>query len=313
MARLQSKSFKLKRAYDLAFAPDANLVATISRDVLLWNTSVRKRLLSVHPLSHPSHLDFSPDGTRLAVKSTSGRIVIIDAVTGQTLTDCDNERDGEGASLYFTPDGDSLVDASWGGALSARHSTTGAVIFRESVGGMVSKFTMSADRTTFAYTISRLPASDTQPPPEDSIVIRRWPFTANRPSTMPVARRFITCISLSPSASRLAVLYGAPPTTLEICDVATGRILASAQVELGGSGASVAWSPDESLLGCVERRGISLFHATSLLRTHLIEMPYPASVSFSPHGRLLGLASWEQGRILDLTEVATYELHANVA
>ena len=313
MARLQSKSFKLKQAYDLAFAPDANLVATISRDVLLWDVSARKRLLSIHPLSHPSYLDFSPDGTRLAVKSTSGRIVVIDAVTGQTLADCDNEREGEGAPLYFTPEGDSLVDASWDGALTARHSATGTVIFRESVGGMVSEFTTSADRTTFAYTISRPPVTDTQPPPEDSIVVRRWPFTANHPSIMPVARRFITCISLSPSASRLAVLYGAPPTTLEVCDVATGCILASAEVELGGTGASLGWSPDESLLGCVERRGISLFHSASLVRTHLIEMPYPASVSFSPHGGLLGLASWEQGRVLDMTEMEPHGLHANVA
>jgi WD40 repeat protein len=313
MARLQSKSFKLKRAYDLAFAPDAKLVATISRDVLLWDTSARKRLLSVHPLSHPSHLDFSPDGTRLAIKSTSGRIVVIDAVTGETLTDCDNEREGEGAPLYFTPEGDSLVDASWNGALTARHSATGTVIFRESVGGMVSELTTGADRTTFAYTISRPPATNTEPPPEDSIMVRRWPFTANRSSVMPVARRFIRCISLSPSASRLAVLYGAPPKTLEICDVATGRILASAEVELGGSGTSLGWSPGESLLGCVERRGISLFQSATLLRTHLIEMPYPASVSFSPHGGLLGLASWQQGRVLDMTEVSPHELHANVA
>lgn len=310
MARLQSKSFKLKRAYELAFAPDAKLVATISRDVLLWDTSARKRLLSVHPLSHPSYLDFSPDGTRLAVKSTSGRIVVIDAVTGQTLTDCDNAREGEGARLYFTPEGDSLVDASWNGALTARHPATGTVIFRESVGGMVTKLTTSADRTTFAYTIFKRPATDKEPPPEDSIMVRRWPFTTNRPSMIPVARRFITCISLSPSASRLAVMYGASPATLEICDVATGRILADAQVDLGGSPASIGWSPDETLLGCVERRGISLFQSASLLRTHFIEMPYPASVSFSPHGRLLGLASWEQGRVLDMTEMGPHELHA---
>lgn len=313
MARIQSKSFKLKRAYDLAFAPDANLVATIGRDVLLWDVSARKRLFSVHPLSHPSHVDFSPDGTRLAVKSTSGHIVVIDATTGLTLIDYDNEREGDGAPLYFTPEGDSLVDASWNGTLTARHSTTGTVIFRESLGGMVSEFTTCADRSTFAYTISRPPATNAEPPPEDSIVVRRWPFTANHSSTMPVARRFIRCMSLSPSASRLAMLYGAPPTELEICDVATARILASVQVDLGGSGASLGWSPDESLLGCVERRGISLFQSASLLRTHIIEMPYPASVSFSPNGVLLGLASWEQGRVLDLTELGPHELQANVA
>jgi WD40 repeat protein len=280
--------------------------------VQLWDISTRKRILSAHPLSHPSHLDFSPDGSRLAVKSTSGRIVVINAVTGLTLTDCDNEREGEGATLYFTPDGDSLVDASWSGGLTARHSATGAVIFRESAGGMVHEFSACADRATFAYTVSRPPANNTQPPPEDSIVVRRWPFTANRPSVMPVARRFISCISLSTSASRLAVVHGAPPNTLEIFDVATGRILVSAEVELGGSGPSLGWSPDDSLLGCVERRRVSLFQSDSLLRTHIIEMPFPASIRFSALGGLLGLASWEQGRVLDMAEMEPYELRASV-
>jgi len=306
---MKSKSFQLRQAYDLAFSPDAKLVATISRDVLFWDVSTRKRLYSVHPLSHPSHLDFSPDGSRVAVKSTSGRIVIIDAVAGQTLMDCRDEQDGEGAPLYFTPEGNSLVDASWNGDLTERHSTTGTVVFREGVGGMVSELVTCADRTTFAYTISRRPATDDEPPPEDSIVVRRWPFTASQPgSRWPASRRFITSICLSPSASRLAVAYGSNPTTLEICDVADACVLASSHVELGGSGASLGWSADESLLGCVEERGVSLFQAASLRRTHLIEMPYSASVRFSPRGELLGLASWEQGRVLELSELEPHEV-----
>lgn len=309
MARPKSKSFKLKRAYDLAFAPDAKLVATISRDLQLWDTSTQKQVCSVHPLAHPSNVDFSPDGTRVAVKSTSGRIVVSDTVTGRTLTDCNNEQEGEGVSLCFTPDGESLVDASWSGTLTARHSASGEVVFRENVGGKVGDLTFSADRTTFAYSISRRPEAATEQPPEDSIMVRRWPFAGYSPRLLPIARQFIRCISLSPSAARLAVLYGAPCKTLEIWDLAAGILVASAEVQPGGSGVSLGWSPDESMLGCVERSGVSLFQVKSLTRTHLVEMPYPASVRFSPEGQLLGLASWEQGYIIDTTELGAYELH----
>lgn len=289
------------------------MLATISRDVLFWDTAARKRVRSVHPFSHPSHLDFSPDGQRLAVKSTSGRIVVLDAHTGDTVIDYANQRDGEGAPLYFAARGNALIDASWGGSLMVRDLARSELKFHERVGGMVSELSASEDRSVFAYTIGRRPPSDSSPPPEDLIVLRRWPFGRNRPCILPVSRPFITVLSLSPSASRIAVLYGAPPDALEIIDLSTADILAYARVDLGGSGSSVAWSPDESVLGCVERHRISLFEASSLRRTHMIPLRYPSAVTFSADGGLLGLASWEQGRILDIADLQTFELHANAA
>ena len=309
MARASLRSFKLKRAYDLAFSPNAKLVATASRDVRLWDILSKKPLFSVHPLSHPSDLDFSPDSARIAVKSTSGRIVVIDAKSGETVTDCANQAEGEGASLYFSPDGQCLVDASWGGTLTARLSESGTIAFQEAVGGMVSELTTTTDRATFAYTISKRPASDREPPSE-TIVIRRWPFTANAPSILPVSRCHITAISLAPSGSRLALLYGAPPNTLEVINLNSARVTAVATVQLGGTGASLDWSPDECLLGCVERHQVSIFESASLRRIHNIELSYASAVHFSQQHGVLGLGSWEQGHILDLAELDTYKLHA---
>ena len=309
MARASLRSFKLKRAYDLAFSPNFKSVATVSRDVRLWDILSKKPLFSVHPLSHPSHLDFSPDSTRIAVKSTSGHIIVIDATSGETITDCANQVEGEGARLYFSPDGQFLVDASWGGKLTARLSKSGTIAFQEAVGGMVSGLTTTTDRTTFAYTISKRPASDREPPSE-TIVIRRWPFTANPPNLLPVSRCFITAVSLAPSGSRLALLYGAPPNTLEIIDLHSSRVTVATTVQLGGTGASLDWSLDECLLGCVERHQVSIFESGSLRRIHRIELPYASAVHFSPQCRVLGLASWEQGHVLDLAEIDTYKLHA---
>ena len=309
MARASLRSFKLKQAYDLAFSPNTKFVATVSRDVRLWDILSKKPLFSVHPLSHPSHLDFSPDSARIAVKSTSGRIIVLDATSAMTITDCANQEEGEGARLYFSPDGQFLVDASWGGTLTARLSKGGAVAFQEAVGGMVSELTTTTDRTTFAYTISKHPASDREPPSE-TIVIRRWPFTENAPSLLPVSRCFITAISLAPSGSRLALLYGAPPNTLEIIDLHSARVTAAATVQLGGTGASLDWSPDECLLGCVERHQVSIFESASLRRIHSIELRYASAVHFSQQHLVLGLGSWEQGHVLDLAELDTYKLHA---
>jgi WD40 repeat protein len=313
MAKSASKSFKLKRAYELAFSPDAKVVATIGRDVIFWSTATRKRLLSVHPLSHPSHIDFSPDGASLAIKSTSGRIVILDAAKGRIVTDCANQTEGEGAPVYFTRDGHSVVDASWDGTLSIRSASDEEVTHRESVGGMVSNLSANADRRFFAYTIGRRAPSPKVSPPHDLIVFRRWPFARSESAILPVARPFIRAIALSPSATRLAVFYGAPPDPLEVIDVSTGRVLASAQIGSGGSGHSLAWSPDESMLGCVVDGGISLFDSSSLRRTHMIPLSYPAFVTFSADQRFLGLGSWNDSRVLDMSELAPFEVHANAA
>ena len=309
MPRTSRRSFKLKRAYDLAFSPNAKLVATVSRDVRLWDILSKKPLFSVHPLSHPSHLDFSPDSARIAVKSTSGRIIVIGAMSGGTITDCANQAEGEGSCLYFSADGQRLVDASWAGMLTVRHSESGTTAFQEAVGGMVSALTATTDRATFAYTISKRPVSDREPPSE-TIVIRRWPFTANAPSLLPVSRCHITAISLAPSGSRLALLHGAPPNTLEIIDLNSARVTAVATVQLGGTGASLDWSPDECLLGCVERHQVTIFESASLRRIHNIELRYASAVHFSQQHGVLGLGSWEQGHVLDLAELDTYKLHA---
>jgi hypothetical protein len=74
-------------------------------------TSVRKRLWSSHPVSHPSCVNFSRHGTPLAVKSTTGRIAILDVESSATIVDFANQRDGEGAEAIFSPCGKYLVDA----------------------------------------------------------------------------------------------------------------------------------------------------------------------------------------------------------
>jgi WD40 repeat protein len=312
MANAKISGLRLKRAFDLTFSADGKRAATVARDVVLWDIDARKRVLSSHPFAHPGHLDFSPGGATLAVKSTSGRIAVLDTASGETLTDCRNQREGEGTQVYFSSDGNLLVDASWKGELRARNPSTGAIVFQEAAGGMVFHLDASADRTVFAYTVSQLPPSDTEPPPESPVVMRRWPFTSHPPRVLPLARRFIRALSLAPSGSALAVVHGASPTTLEVIELKNLKTIASLSIEPGGSPAGISWSPDELLLACVEQHGVSVFDTTSWRRSHGISIPYPGSVRFSPQG-LLGCGSWEKACILSVQDLKAYQVDEKAA
>ena len=48
------------------------------------------------PLPYLIYAAFSPDGKRLAVKSTTGQIAVVDAVSGKIVCDFRNKKDGEG-------------------------------------------------------------------------------------------------------------------------------------------------------------------------------------------------------------------------
>lgn len=67
------------RSYQVCFSPQGDRLATLAVHVDLWDVGERKRVARSHPFKHPSRFDFSPDGEKLAVKSTSGEIVILDA------------------------------------------------------------------------------------------------------------------------------------------------------------------------------------------------------------------------------------------
>lgn len=298
MTRTSSRSFKLKKGYDLAFSPDSRTLATIGRDIMLWDVAARKKRLSAHPVQHPSYIDFSPDGKRLAVKSTSGRIVIIDAATGDTLVDFANQQEGEGAHVLFTGDGEALVDASWNGVLTVRHATSGAILYREATGGMVAHLVTTTDRSTFAYTLAGVAPSNRKPSRE-SVLLRRWPFVSHAPVTLPIFHPHFGAIALSPTGSRLAVLH----ESVAILDLQTLKVIAMTPVKEDGAAPSIGWSRDGTLVVHTDGEGVSIHESTSLRRAHHIALNFSSAVRFSPQPGLVALGSWEEGRVLDIAEL----------
>jgi hypothetical protein len=126
----QRNPLKLQKTYTACFAPDDSVLATLSKDVVVWDIAERKKRYRVHPVSHPSHCDFDRLGSRLALKTTSGVIATIDAKDGSDVRVLDNGSDGEGANLMYSLCSKFIIDGSWEGSLIVRDSVTGAIEFR---------------------------------------------------------------------------------------------------------------------------------------------------------------------------------------
>ncbi len=117
----------IRKSFKVAFSPQSERLATLSRDVFMWNVSTKRKILRAHPLPHPAYCSFSPSGKELAVKGTSGQIVTIDSKAGKVLCDFDNSGDGEGANLLYSPCGDYIVDGSWAGQVFVRRTQSGEI------------------------------------------------------------------------------------------------------------------------------------------------------------------------------------------
>ncbi len=109
------KPLRIGTSYSVAFSPDGLSLATLGRDVSVWDLGARTKSWRVHPLSNPGDVAFSPNGRRLAVKNTAGVIVVLNAQDGSVVVDFHNVNDGEGSNVAFSSDGRLLVDGSWSG------------------------------------------------------------------------------------------------------------------------------------------------------------------------------------------------------
>jgi WD40 repeat protein/serine/threonine protein kinase/DNA-binding XRE family transcriptional regulator len=127
----------------VAFSPDGRLIASIGSDATLrfWEveTGALTRVLEVHPDKNGgASLAFSPDGMRIATgtdeagpgKAGSGQVrgIIWDVVNGNSLiTISDLPRRIWG--IHFSPDGEQIAFAGFGGFLSIRDAGNGEELF----------------------------------------------------------------------------------------------------------------------------------------------------------------------------------------
>ena len=165
---MSTKPWKIGTSYAVAFSGDGRLLATLGRDVSIWDLALRSKVVRAHPFSHPSDAAFSPDQRHLAVRSTSGQIAIVDVRSGLTVVDFDNAAEGEGSNLQYSPCGEYIADGTWSGRLSVRRASSGAHEFVQDYQGEgIRSVHRSDDGKHWVIAHVAKATSDERPPPPD--------------------------------------------------------------------------------------------------------------------------------------------------
>jgi WD40 repeat protein len=294
--RVVKPGFRIARSYEVCFSPDGERLACIGVHVDLWDVPSRTRIARAHPFKHPSHIDFSPDGSKLAVKSTSGEIVVLDGSTLDVLARHSGRPWGDGAEVLFSPCGEYLVDGTWSGAVVVREALTGTAVHCEADDARsIGSLGCTRDRLRWACKAWR------HAPHEDVwLTIRSWPFTDGGSETRIHATgreaRSIDAVALDPSGASLAVSgHG-----LQLWDVSTDEpeLLRKAPVlPVSGTGRAVAWSPSGGILALAGAGETRLF-TNALRQIWRTDLEYSCDVAFSPSGDLLALGAWSKGFVI---------------
>ncbi|MDZ7813492.1 MAG: WD40 repeat domain-containing protein [Ideonella sp.] len=301
-----AKRLRVGKSYQLRFVADGSRVIAIGRDIVQWSIEQGKRLCSAHPFKHSGSIDIAPTGDRVVIKNTSGQLAILSTQDLATIVQFPKSLSSEGHGPMFSPCGAMIIDGTLDGYLRLIDCSTSEVVHQEfSQGIVIQSLTGDSQRRLFAYVrqpkvpdpVSRLPFSH--------LVIRRWPWVGEPEVEVPIGESYVVAISLSPDGGRLASLQmnAAAAYTLKVIDLRSGCALADRGVDRGATNWSIAWSPDGTKLGCVEKGQVSVFDAASLERVARHVDAYPCWVEFSPDGTSIAMGSWQRGVVMPVSQL----------
>ncbi len=300
------RPLKIKGCDRVAFSPDGTRLACFARFVAVWDLAKRIKTLKSHPLSYPAAVCFSPSGDQLAVKSTSGRIVVVDPEDGGILCDFLNFKDGEGSNILYSPCGEFLIDGTWKGRLLVRRVNSGKIEFvQEFPGEMITRVHSANRGATWIIQHGPKCTSYDSPPPPEYFSIWEWPIQKESFGTFRQASPFVRSSAVTQDGELLALVYGAPPRTLAVYHLAAGKQIAHTSVEIGGTGSTLNWSRDCRYLGSVQRHRVVIYSVDGLLKILEHSLPYASDINFSPQGDLVAFGSWEAGVVLPMDAITT--------
>lgn len=299
---MASRALRLPTSYALCVSQSERLIAAIGRNVVIADLESRRRLSSSHPLSHPSHADFSADERLLVIKSTWGEIVVLDTASGEKLSSHRPRQQDEGAAIRFSADGDFLVDGSWSGEVRVRQaSNLSAVESFAFKGEMINAVSRSerGDLWLFAHTTKYKPEVAETPRPYLSLW--KWPLRAVE-STINVCLKTLDAAALAPTAPYIAAVGFCEQTSGRVLRMlsTSGTLLASTSLSIGGTGSSTRWSRDSKLVGTVSKGEFVIYSAPALTPYATYPEEYPADLAFLSNGAEVVLGSWSAGRIAAL-------------
>ncbi|MBX7131634.1 MAG: hypothetical protein K1X67_03035 [Fimbriimonadaceae bacterium] len=280
---------RLKRSGTPCFTPDSTkLITSSSNGVLRFDVVTGAFEHQFEAVSHLSKASISPDGSRIAVKSTSGRILVFD-LEGTCLLDCKNQREGEGCNLVWTEDGQFLIDGSWKGAIRQRNAETGEIVMEIASHHVGYLELLPQGRLATIQTIVGDHA-------------RSFLAVRNASDLTPSYQVFFDGYRHTEGISPLGrfVWSVRPGEVFELADSEL-HLIATWASDGAGSGYAVAFHPDFREMTCVIRRWqITRLRIPSLEEIQSYEVEYPCEAAYSPDGQWLALGGWKSGKLVRL-------------
>ncbi len=249
-------------------------------------------------------ITFSPDGTRLAVGSTSG-VWIYDAKTYQALALLTGKHRGDVSSVAFSPDSTKLASTS-----------SDSIQLWDIAAGEYLKTFSKDDRWGLHSSVAFSPDGDMLASGSGFGQIDLWdPATGEHLETLTGHTLDVTSLAFSPDGQTLA--SGGVDRTARLWDVSTRKPL---KIFVGhrGNVTSVAFNPDgRTLVSGSKDRHIVLWGLTGI-EPKAIPSGHASAVrdiAFSPDGRMFASCGGRgvNGSTISLWDAATGEHLKNVA
>ena len=290
---------KLPKSYAIALTEE--LVSVIApRSIQTFSLATGKRISSANPLPNCSRLRFSPNGRRLAVKNTIGRLVVLDPLTGAITCDFNNHCEGEGSAPEFSRCGEYVVDGSWNGQLRVREATTGSIVASFSEPSTMIEFVQRVPNSS-AIAVSWQPktALGENFPACPFATLHEWPL----PSAATARVRFegahaLQGMSISPDGTHVAAThYGRGAVELAIYRFADGAKVGFADLELHDA-CEVCWMPHGDLIAALHRDRVAFYDVASLEARAACAAPSATRLCVASSGTLVAVASDIGSRLL---------------
>lgn len=291
--------FSLGKSYSVKFSQDNLLLASISGGkLIIWDLNTSNPRFVFNPIRNASSLDLH--GNHLAVKNTSGKIIIVDLKNGTVLSTFYNKKNGEGSNLLFSDGGESIIDGSWNRNINLIDlATMKQTLIKSYEKEMICRILYSNMTKKWIFEHHPKAKYRDKPPEETYFTIWDWPLQEQRLNKLNCSYPFARSSALSNQGDRLAVLYGAPPISIEIISIPECEYVISQNVLIGGSGSKLSWSPDGNILGSVQDSKIAFYINGGRELVKEIPLKYPSDVAFSPNGKYVALGSWTAGLLLE--------------